>query len=349
MTANTPYDRDLFFSLVIEGPGMSATPWRLDFFREWARSENTGAGYNPLATTRVDYPTVVIHSNWNDNGGNPVKNYASLMDGVRATIQTLALPYYAKVRASLAAEKVLPGAGEEIRDSWGTVHYGEQLIRYAASPVTRTYKPTRIDGPPVPHDITLSYLGTWPPYYTAERPHLGIDFGCPGGTPFLSRYLNPVKVKAIHLVGDGWGDGSFGNMLVLDIEDTEYFAGFAHLSRIDVKVGQIIQHGQQLGITGDSGFTDGAHLHLQHSVDQNFSRAAKTENPLSGLGLIAAPEPIVIPPPPVVTNPHATERINYGIMLREGIRAIASRPDLADIERAADALRAAGFTILKGD
>ncbi len=340
MTANIPYDRTAFFSAVLRGLGLEPTPWRLEFLNAWARYENTGAGYNPLATTRAS-PTVRWHSDWNENGGVPVKNYSTFDDGVRATVETLALPYYTKVRASLAAEQIIPGAGEEIRDSWGTVHYGEALI--AGGGAVRKYQPTRIEGPPVPHDITLAYLGTWGTYYTPERPHLGVNFGCPEGTPFVSRYLNPTRVKAIHRVGDGWGDGSFGNMLVLDLEDTEYFAGFAHLSRIDVRVGDVISPGRQLGLTGATGFVDGAHLHLQHSVDQNFSRAARTENPLSGL-VVVEPPPVVVEPP-VVTNPHAVERLNAAIQLRMAITRIANEPDLAIVEQAAAALRSVGFKL----
>lgn len=152
------------------------------------------------------------------------------------------------------------------------------------------YKPTRVSGPPVDgFPLTLAYLATWPPYYTEARPHLGRDYGCPDKTPVKNPYLNPVRVKAVHLVDaqnkplDGWGDGTLGNICILDMEDTEFFGGFAHMSRIDVKPDQVLSPGQLIGLSGASGFVDGAHLHWQHSADVNFSRSAKTEDPMSGL------------------------------------------------------------------
>lgn len=152
------------------------------------------------------------------------------------------------------------------------------------------YKPTRVTGAPVEgFELTLGYLDLWPPYYTAERPHLGRDYGCPTGTPVRNPYLNPVRVKAVHKVDannkplDGWGDGSLGNIVILDMEDTEFFGGFAHLSRIDVQPSQVLSPGQVIGLSGATGTVSGAHLHWQHSADQNFSRAAKTEDPMRGL------------------------------------------------------------------
>lgn len=135
-TANTAYDRDTFFEQLIAKLGLSFTQWRLNFFREWARFEGTGAGYNALATTQPGgmvplserakwgiYPTDPY---WNDNGGNPVKNYVSLAAGVLATYQTLTNGYYPKILETLQAQKVYSGTGANVR-TWGTMGFADML------------------------------------------------------------------------------------------------------------------------------------------------------------------------------------------------------------------------------
>lgn len=166
----------------------------------------------------------------------------------------------------------------------------------------KVYLPVRVTGPPVRgFPVTLGYMALWPPYYTADRPHLGTDWGAPHSTPAYCIYLNPTRVLAVHRVDaanqplDGWGNGSLGNCIIFDIgyivgQATEYYGCYAHMSRIDVKPGDIVTPGQMVGLTGDSGYTDGAHIHVQHSVDQNFSRDAKTEDPMRGLDVLP-PQP----------------------------------------------------------
>ena len=129
-TANVPYDLDRFLASVLRGLGMEPTEWRMNMMREWAAGEGTGAGYNPLATTQqgLEDPEDPY---WNDNGGNPVKNYRDFDSGVAQTVRTLKNGYYDKILASFQNEAIVPGAGNEAR-TWGTVHFrrraGAELI-----------------------------------------------------------------------------------------------------------------------------------------------------------------------------------------------------------------------------
>jgi hypothetical protein len=56
---------------------------------------------------------------------------------------------------------------------------------------------------------------------------------------------------------------TYGNYVVLEINDTT-FVHYAHLQRdsVTVKVGQRVRRGQKLGLLGNSGNTNGAHLHF---------------------------------------------------------------------------------------
>lgn len=104
---------------------MEPTEWRMNMMREWAAGEGTGAGYNPLATTQqgLEDPEDPY---WNDNGGNPVKNYRDFDSGVAQTVRTLKNGYYDKILASFQNEAIVPGAGNEAR-TWGTVHFANVL------------------------------------------------------------------------------------------------------------------------------------------------------------------------------------------------------------------------------
>jgi murein DD-endopeptidase MepM/ murein hydrolase activator NlpD len=92
--------------------------------------------------------------------------------------------------------------------------------------------------------------------------HSGVDFNGPGndtGTPF--RAVSSGKVTHTG-TGKGYGEAVF------ILSDTGYEIVYGHTSRIDVKVGQHVAAGQQLGLIGYSGNVRppgprGAHLHLE--------------------------------------------------------------------------------------
>jgi murein DD-endopeptidase MepM/ murein hydrolase activator NlpD len=97
-------------------------------------------------------------------------------------------------------------------------------------------------------------LNTW-------RQHHGIDFAAPSGTP-------------VRAVGDGKVEfagtqNGYGNIVILK-HHNEQETAYAHLSRIDVKVGQTIAQGQTLGAVGMTGWATGPHLHFEFRVDGEY-------------------------------------------------------------------------------
>lgn len=97
--------------------GLPATPERLRFLHAWQRAEGGSARYNPLNTTyglggSTDYNRV------------HVKHYLDPLHGLAATILTLRLPFYADLRAALAAHDLTAlQIAERSRHgltSWGT-------------------------------------------------------------------------------------------------------------------------------------------------------------------------------------------------------------------------------------
>ncbi len=84
-------------------------------------------------------------------------------------------------------------------------------------------------------------------------PHGGMDIAAPTGTPILSPTPAVVRLAA----------GPFaleGNLVILD-HGLGLYSVMMHLSRIDVKAGQIVAQGEPIGLVGATGRATGPHLH----------------------------------------------------------------------------------------
>jgi peptidoglycan hydrolase-like protein with peptidoglycan-binding domain len=88
--------------------------------------------------------------------------------------------------------------------------------------------------------------------------HSGIDLKAPMGTPVYS--ARPGQV-----VWAGWRDGGWGFLVVVAHGHGER-SMYAHLSRIDVRVGVWIGQGVRVGLIGASGEATGPHLHFEVRV-----------------------------------------------------------------------------------
>lgn len=86
------------------------------------------------------------------------------------------------------------------------------------------------------------------------KPHTGIDYPVPEGTPVLASA--PGKVVEVA------NRGGYGTMVRVDHGGgTETW--YAHLSAADVKVGDFVKQGQKLAASGNSGKSTGPHLHYE--------------------------------------------------------------------------------------
>lgn len=74
----------------------------------------------------------------------------------------------------------------------------------------------------------------------------------------------------------------YGNLVILELDTNDAgssaFALYGHLSEIHVVVGQAVEAGDILGLSGASGVADGPHLHFEVRVGVNEYGA--TRNPL---------------------------------------------------------------------
>lgn len=103
------------------------------------------------------------------------------------------------------------------------------------------------------------------------KSHLGVDFDVPVGTPLYSSGTG--KVRKINTgcpnhIGNGYGDqcgGEWGNYIRVEhnVNGTVYEIIYAHLTSVTVKAGDLVQQGQVIGFTGNSGSSTGPHLHFE--------------------------------------------------------------------------------------
>jgi murein DD-endopeptidase MepM/ murein hydrolase activator NlpD len=110
--------------------------------------------------------------------------------------------------------------------------------------------------------------------------HAGLDFAAPVGTPILAAAGGVVSAAEVN--------AAFGNMVVID-HGNGLQTLYAHASRLDVRAGEIVRKGQQIGRVGSTGRSTGSHLHFEVHVNgrpQNpahFLSRQRADSPLSGL------------------------------------------------------------------
>ncbi|MFG2547061.1 M23 family metallopeptidase [Streptomyces sp. NPDC048594] len=99
--------------------------------------------------------------------------------------------------------------------------------------------------------------------------HSGQDFAVPIGTNVVATHGGTV-VKA---GGNGAGDGpAYGNAIVIKHGNGTY-SQYAHLSKVNVKIGQVVKTGQSIAKSGNTGNSSGPHLHFEIRTTANYGSA----------------------------------------------------------------------------
>jgi murein DD-endopeptidase MepM/ murein hydrolase activator NlpD len=103
------------------------------------------------------------------------------------------------------------------------------------------------------------------PILKRYRPHLGVDYGAPAGTPVQAIAQGPVI-----FVGH---KGEAGQAVQIR-HANGYESYYCHLSRIFVRVGQHAAQGERIGLVGSTGLSTGPHLDFRlrrHGAFVNFA------------------------------------------------------------------------------
>ncbi|MEV5444404.1 M23 family metallopeptidase [Streptomyces sp. NPDC052644] len=112
--------------------------------------------------------------------------------------------------------------------------------------------------------------------------HSGQDFAVPVGTPVKATHSG-IVVKA---GPNGGGDGpAYGNAIVIKHSNGTY-SQYAHLSKINVKIGSKVKTGQNIARSGNTGNSSGPHLHFEIRTTPNYGSAVNPAKFLRAEGVV---------------------------------------------------------------
>jgi murein DD-endopeptidase MepM/ murein hydrolase activator NlpD len=149
--------------------------------------------------------------------------------------------------------------------------YRVKLVRGQVERLTRTLTAVPIRKPMTGElEWTSGFGMRADPFIRAPAMHTGLDIRADTGEPARATAAGTVTMA-------GW-NGGYGKMVEVD-HGNGFATRYAHLSAIDVEVGQAVRIGQVVGKVGSTGRSTGPHLHYETRIDgdavdpQRFLRA----------------------------------------------------------------------------
>ncbi|HUH50255.1 MAG TPA: M23 family metallopeptidase, partial [Mycoplana sp.] len=115
-------------------------------------------------------------------------------------------------------------------------------------------------------DITSRFGNRTDPFLGRLALHAGIDFRLPTGSE--------VRATGTGTVVSAGRSGGYGNLVEID-HGGGLVTRYAHLSRILTKVGETVESGYLVGLSGSTGRSTGPHLHYEVRRDGRASDPAR--------------------------------------------------------------------------
>lgn len=112
------------------------------------------------------------------------------------------------------------------------------------------------------------------PIFRTRRPHRGVDYGAPTGTP--------VRATGDGVVVSAGRKGGYGNAVVLQ-HGKSYRTLYGHLSRFasGMRAGRRVRQGDVIAYVGATGWATGPHLHYEFQINGVHKDPLKVELPKS--------------------------------------------------------------------
>ena len=112
--------------------------------------------------------------------------------------------------------------------------------------------------PPVANPIVTDVFGYSRQGSAITLTHKGTDYRAPLGTPIYAMNRGVVRLSRLFR--------NYGNTIVVD-HGLGVMTFYMHFSRMRVAEGQLVERGQLLGFSGDTGYVSAPHLHLTVRVN----------------------------------------------------------------------------------
>lgn len=107
--------------------------------------------------------------------------------------------------------------------------------------------------------VTSNYGWRTHPVTGSKSMHTGVDFGGKTGDTIIASRAGEVAFA-------GWYNSVYGNVVILN-HGGGYQTFYAHMSKVSVSKGQVVDQGQRVGFMGSTGLSTGSHLHFEVRKD----------------------------------------------------------------------------------
>ena len=108
------------------------------------------------------------------------------------------------------------------------------------------------------------------------RPHNGVDFGVPTGTPVIA----PSDGVVEHVAFQARGAGRY-----IKVRHGHITTVYMHLSKPLVRAGQSVKKGERIALSGNTGGSTGPHLHYEFHINGRPVNPMTVKLPGSGTGM----------------------------------------------------------------